>query len=69
MFFFTYLCQMERDDNELLDLKRKLYLKLLSLSEDDITDKEVDIMFMLADDHQIQALLNKRINSDDKLRR
>lgn len=45
--------------NEILEAKRRLYLLLLNkLNLDNIglTDNEVDIMFLLSKDEQIQSL-------------
>ena len=41
---------------EILEAKRRLYLLLMKLNEDSITDNEVDIMFLLSKDEQIQSL-------------
>jgi hypothetical protein len=39
---------------EILEAKRKLYLLLMELNEDAITDNEIEIMFLLSRDEQIQ---------------
>ena len=44
---------------EILDLKRKLYLSLMELDEDSISDNEVEILFLLSKDEQIQSLFEK----------
>jgi hypothetical protein len=41
---------------EILETKRRLYLLLMKLDEDTITDNEVEIMFLLSKDEQIQTL-------------
>ena len=41
---------------EILEAKRRLYLLLMKLNEDTITDNEVDIMFLLSKDEQIHSL-------------
>jgi len=41
---------------EILETKRRLCLLLMKLNEDTITDNEVDIMFLLSKDEQIQSL-------------
>ena len=69
---YEILCQieleakeMEKNQNlnrmkeEILEAKRRLYLLLMKLNEDSITDNEVDIMFLLSKDEQIQSLFNK----------
>jgi len=43
---------------EILELKRKLYLLLIKLDENEITDNEVDIMLSLSKDEQIQSLFD-----------
>lgn len=43
-------------NEEILEAKRRLYLLLMKLDEDTITDNEVDIMFLLSKDEQIQSL-------------
>ena len=54
--------EMEKNQNlnrmkeEILEAKRRLYLLLMKLNEDSITDNEVDIMFLLSKDEQIQSL-------------
>ena len=49
--------KIEDNKTELLEAKRKLYLLLLNLNEDDITDNELDIMLFLSRDEQIQSIL------------
>ena len=41
---------------EILEAKRRLYLLLMKLNEDVITDNETEIMFLLSKDEQIQSL-------------
>lgn len=41
---------------EILEAKRKLYLLLMKLNKDTITDNELDIMLLLSKDEQIQSL-------------
>jgi hypothetical protein len=41
---------------EILETKRRLYLLLMKLDEDTITDNEVEILFLLSKDEQIQTL-------------
>jgi hypothetical protein len=41
---------------EILEAKRRLYLLLMKLDEDTITENEVEIMFLLSKDEQIQSL-------------
>ena len=45
----------------LIELKRKLFVALLDLSNDELSDNEVDLMFNLSKDEQIQELLKKAI--------
>ena len=62
---FEQAKEMEKNQNlnrmkeEILEAKRRLYLLLMKLNEDSITDNEVDIMFLLSKDEQIQSLFNK----------
>ena len=51
--------KMENDC--LLEAKRKLLLILVQLGEE-LTDNEVDIMYLLSKDKDIQKLLNKNKN-------
>ena len=44
--------------NPLLDAKRKLYLLLLKKDINKLSNNEVDLMFLLSKDEQIQKLLN-----------
>ena len=59
---FEQAKEMEKNQNlnrmkeEILEAKRRLYLLLMKLNEDSITDNEVDIMFLLSKDEQIQSL-------------
>ena len=46
-------------EDEILDAKKSLYLLLLKLDSNKITDNELDIMCLLAKDTQIQELFNK----------
>lgn len=41
---------------DMLEAKRELYSLLLKLSEDEITDIELELMFLLSKDEQIQSL-------------
>lgn len=41
---------------EILEAKRRLYLLLLKLDEKTITDNEVELLFRLSTDRQIQSL-------------
>lgn len=45
---------------ELLEAKRKLYHLLLNKNSDELSDNEVEIMFQLSKDEQIQELLNSK---------
>lgn len=51
-------------DKKLLEAKRELYHLLLKKG-DDVTDNEIEIMFYLSKDKQIQELLNKKINGSN----
>lgn len=42
----------------ILEAKHKLYLLLMKLDEGTITDNEVEIMFLLSKDEQIQSLFD-----------
>lgn len=46
--------------DEILEAKRRLYLLLMKLNENTITDNEVEIMFLLSKDEQIQSLFEER---------
>ena len=46
---------------EILEAKRKLYLLLLRLDEKTITENEVDIMYSISKDEQIQEFLNSKM--------
>jgi hypothetical protein len=41
---------------EILEAKRRLYLLLMKLDENTITDNEVELLFRLSTDEQIQSL-------------
>jgi len=41
---------------EILEAKRRLYLLLMELDNNTITDNELEIMFRLSTDEQIQSL-------------
>jgi hypothetical protein len=45
---------------EILNAKRKLYSLLLKLDEETITENELDIMYALSNDEQIQNFFNSR---------
>jgi hypothetical protein len=45
---------------EILNAKRKLYSLLLKLDEETITENELDIMYLLSKDEQIQNFFNSR---------
>lgn len=49
--------------NKLLLAKRNLYFMLINLNEDEITDNEVDIMYLLSKDEQILSFLNNEDNT------
>lgn len=55
-----YMDELEKMNTEeqrkILEAKRRLFLLLMKLNEDTITDNEVDIMFLLSKDEQIQSL-------------
>lgn len=46
---------------ELLEAKRKLYSLILNLTEDEMTENELDIMYLLAKDEQIQHFLKNTL--------
>jgi len=46
---------------EIFEAKLRLYLLLMKLDEDTITDNEVDIMLLLSKDEQLQSLLKCKI--------
>jgi len=50
----------------LLEAKRKLLLILIQLGEE-LTDNEVDIMYLLSKDEQIKKLFKKDKNGKNKL--
>lgn len=41
---------------EILAAKRHLYFLLLQLTDDELTDNEVELLFFLAKDEQVQTL-------------
>jgi len=45
---------------EILMAKCRLYLLLIKLDEDTITDNEVEIILLLSKDEQIQSLFEKK---------
>ena len=45
---------------EIKDLKRKLYLKLIQLTE--LNDTEIKIMYQLSLDKDIQEIFDKKLN-------
>lgn len=47
-------------EEEILEAKRTLYFLLIKLDEDTITENELDIMFLLSSDKQIQSFLEQR---------
>jgi len=46
-------------EEQILEAKQKLYSLLIKLNENIITDNEVDIMFLLSKDEQIQSLFKR----------
>ncbi len=44
-----------------LQAKRQLYAVLLDIPHEELSDQEVDLMYMLAKDKQIQELLQQRL--------
>jgi len=54
---------------DILQTKRNLYLLLMKLNNDTITDNEVDIMLLLSKDKQIQLLFEttNKITKYEKL--
>ena len=51
----------------ILQAKKKLYLLLTQTSEENITENEVDIMFLLAKDKQIQEVFEKSKKKDGNM--
>lgn len=51
-------------EKELLEAKMKLYHLLLKKG-DDVTDNEIEIMFHLSKDKQIQELLNQKSHGNN----
>lgn len=47
-----------RKRNHLLDAKKNLYSLLLNMNSDDMSDEEVDIMYSLSKDKDIQNFFN-----------
>ncbi len=45
---------------EILEAKRRLYLILLELGDEEMTDNEIAIMYILSKDKQIQSLLKSK---------
>jgi len=48
-------------EKEILEAKRRLYSLLLRLDEKTITENEVDIMFLISKDKQIQDFLDSKM--------
>ena len=48
--------KLNKMKKEILEAKRRLYLLLLKLDEKTITDNEVELLFRLSTDRQIQSL-------------
>ena len=49
-----------RDDKRLLAAKKELYIELLRLEANEITDFEADMLYALAADPHIQQILTRR---------
>jgi hypothetical protein len=47
--------------NEILEAKKKLYSLLLTINPNDLTDNEVEIMFLLSNDEQIQNIFKNNL--------
>lgn len=45
---------------QILEAKRRLYLLLLNLDDHEISDNELEIMYVLSKDEQIQLSLEKQ---------
>lgn len=43
------------------ELKVELYRQLLSLQDSEITDNEIDLMYSLSKDEEVQRVLNTKI--------
>ena len=56
------LTYQEIDDGNLTELKRELYHALLVKDKDRLTDTEIEMMYNLALDDDIQKLLETRLN-------
>lgn len=52
-----------RHDNLLREAKRVLYLQLLFTDNDDMTDNEMELDYLLAKDKQMQEILSKAFAS------
>ncbi len=53
-------------DKEILEAKKKLYSLLLKKKVEDLSTKEVDILFALSKDWDIQELLSKNMKNEKK---
>lgn len=51
-----------KTNKEIEEAKRKLLVELLKCQKDWLTDNEVDIMFYLSKDEDIQKMLDKNIS-------
>ena len=51
-------------DSEILEAKRRLYSLLLKRKVEDLTTKEVDILYALSKDWDIQKLLSKNVKNN-----
>lgn len=47
--------------DEILELKKRLYLALLGLAPDEMTEAEIKIMYAISKDPDIQQLINKAL--------
>ena len=54
---------MTQEDIELLESKRTLYKLLLNLDRE-VTSNEIDLMYSLAKDNQIQDFINKKLKEE-----
>lgn len=52
---------MSEYNYELIEAKRELYYQLLQLNKDEMNDGEINIMYELSMDRDIQLLLSKRM--------
>lgn len=50
-------------DEELVEAKRKLYVLLLEKPNSQISDTEADMLFALAQDRDMQNILNKAMEA------